>query len=202
MRGQKLDELDPPFKLRGARRVGNGPFSNGEWSHEVELEGRAYRVSIRRGERRLIAYKPRGKNVGWQWIGGVQRDERGPDDDGARWRYIWDGEVAKSTGARGILLAAGLTSTVGARWWRFLSGLVLLARAIHGREHPRCVSKDADDKARNLDKVRNWYRLGDTPRHECPTLCEHEWREHTYSPSMEDCRKCPAVRRVGTKEVL
>lgn len=198
----KLDDVDPPFRLTGERREAAHPFNAGEWSQELTLDGRAYRVAIRRGNRVRIAFKPAGKNMGWQWIATVQRDERRPEDDGARWRHVWDGEVTKSTGARGILIAAGLTAEVGVRWWRFLSSLVGLARAIHGAEHPRCVSKDADDKARKLDKMRGWYRLGDTPQHVCPTACDHDWRDHMYSGGMDECRKCSAVRRVSTGEIL
>ena len=58
-------------------------------------------VGVERGKRVRIAYKPRGRNIGYKWYGFV-RDGKGHE--------IWSGLVTKSLGVNGVLKLAGLIS--------------------------------------------------------------------------------------------
>ena len=68
------------------------------WTRNCRVNGVAYCVSMRRGNPVRIAYKPRGKNRGWQWYGSVY-------SNGQR---VWVGRVPGSLGVRGILIDAGI----------------------------------------------------------------------------------------------
>ncbi len=69
------------------------------WSRKVAVDGVVYWVEVRRGKAVRIPYKPRGRNIGYWWIGYV-RTEQG--------QQVWRGLTIKSIGARGLLLDAGV----------------------------------------------------------------------------------------------
>lgn len=69
------------------------------WSRKVTVDGVEYRVGVEQGKAVRIPYKRRGQNRGYRWYGFV-RDTAG--------KAIWEGEVAKTLGARGLLGLAGL----------------------------------------------------------------------------------------------
>lgn len=73
-------------------------FAGDRW-RTVLVNGVQYQVGVVKGKRVRIAYKPRGKNVGFWWHGEV-RDSSGG--------CVWTARVTKSAGVRGILRAAGL----------------------------------------------------------------------------------------------
>lgn len=59
----------------------------------------SHRARRERGRKVRIAFKPRGQNVGWRYVGFV-RDARG--------REVWADRVCGTLGARGLLRRAGL----------------------------------------------------------------------------------------------
>ena len=63
------------------------------WSRNCRVGGTEYCVSVRRGKSVRIAYKPRGKNRGWQWYGSVYSNGK----------CLWSGRVPGSIGVRGVL---------------------------------------------------------------------------------------------------
>lgn len=75
--------------------------SGGGWSRNVKVGELEYAVSVSRDKPARIAFKPRGQNRGWTWVGRVFRigDNAG---------QIWSGDVAGSIGARGLLIRAGV----------------------------------------------------------------------------------------------
>lgn len=68
------------------------------WSRRCRVDGVEYRVSVQRGKAVRIPYKPRGKNRGWQWQGTVYSNGR----------CVWSDRVPGSSGARGMLIRAGV----------------------------------------------------------------------------------------------
>jgi hypothetical protein len=62
-------------------------------------DGRKFFVSVTKGSRRRIAFKPRGENWGWRWYGAVN------DANGVR---LASEIVTGSIGVRGLLKLAGL----------------------------------------------------------------------------------------------
>lgn len=85
----KLELLEPKHEYR---------FGGG-WSRRVSVDGVNYVVGVERGRAVRIAYKPKGQNKGFKWWGFV-RDEKG--------RRIWEDEVGKALGVRGLLAYAGV----------------------------------------------------------------------------------------------
>lgn len=69
------------------------------WSRDVVVDGVTYVVSLAAHGRYRIAFKPRG-TYGSHWYGRVVRRES--------WAEVWEGRVEKSTGVRGMLIAAGV----------------------------------------------------------------------------------------------
>lgn len=69
------------------------------WSRKVTVAGTGYIVGVERGRPVRIAFKPRGQNRGYTWHGFV-RDAGG--------KRIWEGEVVKTLGVRGLLKRAGV----------------------------------------------------------------------------------------------
>lgn len=65
----------------------------------VDVDGRRFFVAVEQGKRVRIAFKPRGKNVGHQYVGYV-RDDKG--------KTLWSDRVAKSAGIRTLLKLAGV----------------------------------------------------------------------------------------------
>lgn len=167
-RGKKLEPTIPTIRL-GALKLGTGPFSAGEWSREVEIGDRRYRVTMRRGQRVRIAYKPAGQNWGYRWVADVWRaDARAGEKSN-----VWSGEVGKSAGVRGILLAAGVVTTES-KWWRdFLATWFWISSALHRREHPQCTSPDDA-------------RFGRTERFELRHVCQLTCERHE-----EGYERCP-----------
>ena len=136
-RGGKLEPTIPTIQL-GELKLGTGLFTTGEWSREVDVGQRRYRITLRRGQRVRIAFKPAGKNWGYRWVADVWRvDARAGEKSN-----VWSGEVAKSAGVRGILLAAGIVTTEPKWWTEFLAAWFWIGSAIHRREHPQCVNPD------------------------------------------------------------
>lgn len=68
------------------------------WNRACKYNGVEYRVSVARGRRVRIPYKPRGRNIGWKWQGAVYTVNR----------CLWSGEVPGSIGVRGLLTYAGV----------------------------------------------------------------------------------------------
>lgn len=65
------------------------------WSRAVRVDGVDYYVSVSAGKRVRIAFKPRGKNIGFHWVGRVVRKGAGE---------IWySPDVGKSAGVKGLL---------------------------------------------------------------------------------------------------
>lgn len=110
MRGQRLKRVEPAITRIGDRRwvhygnVDNARSRTGEWSQQVEVAGRRYYVRVGRGRSVRIPYKPRGHNIGFRWYAEVYSV-----DPHAK---VWDGEVGKSLGVRGILIDAGIVREV------------------------------------------------------------------------------------------
>jgi len=75
--------------------------SSSGWSRLCRNCGFEYHVSVQQGKRVRIAFKPRGKNIGYHWHGTVRRDGK----------TIWEGRVPKSIGVRGLLAHAGVITT-------------------------------------------------------------------------------------------
>lgn len=73
--------------------------SGGGWSRHVVYRGTQYVVGVERGRAARIAFKPRGRNLGWHWCGFVRN---------AAGRQLWSGRVGKSVGVRGLLQYAGI----------------------------------------------------------------------------------------------
>lgn len=72
------------------------------WSRDVIVDGQEYSVSVARGKRVRIAFRPRGRNIGWHWYAQVWTIGK----DGKR---VWGPErVPGSLGVRGILKDAGI----------------------------------------------------------------------------------------------
>lgn len=71
----------------------------GGWVRTATVAGTSYLVGVERGKPVRIAFKPKGQNLGYTWWGFVRTPEG---------KRIWEGEVGKSLGARGLLLAAGI----------------------------------------------------------------------------------------------
>jgi hypothetical protein len=67
------------------------------WSRKVTVDGVVYIVGVERGKSVRIAFKPKGQNKGFQWWGFV-RDAAG--------KHLWEGDVPKTFGVRGLLTAA------------------------------------------------------------------------------------------------
>jgi hypothetical protein len=162
MRGQRLEAVHPPIKL-GLLRESTGPFAGGEWSREVEAGGRLYRVKLRRGERVRIAFKPAGKNWGHRWVADVWR----ADTHEGEKSHVWNGEVGKSAGVRGILIAAGVVWTESG-WWGAWNRLWLQIGAVsHRLVHPQCGDPDKPRFGRTCDHYG-------TIEHVCQLTCaEH-----------------------------
>jgi hypothetical protein len=76
-----------------------GKRADGSWGRTVRVGEKTYRVTLTRGARVRIAFKPRGENIGFRWYGAVY-------DAGAR--ELWHGRVEKSTGVRSMLVWAGV----------------------------------------------------------------------------------------------
>ena len=69
------------------------------WSRRAEHDGKEFHCSVMRGKRVRIAYKPRGPGAfGFWWFGSVRVDGK----------LIFNGQVAKSIGCRGLLKMAGV----------------------------------------------------------------------------------------------
>lgn len=167
-RGRKLEPTIPAIHL-GAVKLGTGPFAGGEWSREVEVGDRRYRVTLRRGQRVRIAFKPAGKNWGHRWVADVWRADVREDEKS----NVWSGEVAKSAGVRGIMLAARVVTTES-KWWRdLLATWFWIGSAIHRRAHPQCMSpEDA--------------RFGRTERFDLHHICQLTCARHE-----EGYERCP-----------
>lgn len=132
-RGQKLEPVHPAIEL-GPRQKSTGPFCTGEWRQEAWVGNSLYQVTMRRGQRVRIPYKPRGQNIGFKWIADVYRfTERG----GAS-KHVWGGEVNKSAGVRGILLAAGVVWTESGWWSAWFDLWFTIGRRLHVFAHPQC----------------------------------------------------------------
>jgi hypothetical protein len=71
------------------------------WSRVARVGDQDYQVSVSRGKAVRIAYKPRGKNRGWQWQGAVY----------ANGHCLWADRVAGSIGVRGLLMNAGVVTS-------------------------------------------------------------------------------------------
>lgn len=70
------------------------------WSRKATLDdGRVFWISVTRGKRVRIPFKPRGQNIGFHWHAHVQEY---PKD------HHWAGRVTKSLGVRGCLIEAGV----------------------------------------------------------------------------------------------
>lgn len=69
------------------------------WYRAVRIGEAVYYIAVERGNRVRIAFKPRAEGFGFHWHASV-RD--------AQSRRVWAGRCDKSTGAEGILRAAGL----------------------------------------------------------------------------------------------
>ena len=123
-RGQKFDPVHPTIKL-GLLRESKGPFSSGEWSREVEAGGRLYRVTMRRGQRVRIAFKPAGQNWGHRWVADVWRADARQGEQA----HLWSGEVGKSAGVRGILIDAHVV-------WTFEEGQSIEGRVVRDDGSP------------------------------------------------------------------
>lgn len=67
---------------------------------KVEVAGKVYHAGVERGKRVKIAFKPRGENWGWKWVGFVRDDKGGSLDS--------PGYVSKGTGLAYLLEYAGL----------------------------------------------------------------------------------------------
>lgn len=80
------------------------PFGDG-WVRDVKVGDQGYQVCVSRGRKVRIPYKPRGQNVGFWWNGSVFIE------GGSR---IWCGPVNKTTGVKGLLIAAGVIPKVQA----------------------------------------------------------------------------------------
>ncbi len=93
----KIAKLEEKQVFRGLGDAG--------WSRVVELDdGRRFRVTVSRGNRVRIAFKPAGPGGwGFKWYGRVSEFV-----DLNLHAEIWHGEVGKSIGARGLLARAGL----------------------------------------------------------------------------------------------
>ena len=97
--------MTPLFDLglsRGPGGVVIGPRSvdgfTKDWRCTVWLpNGRQYRVGVRRGQRKRIAFKPRDQMWGFHWIGWVLA----PDGES------WSERVPKSCGVQGLLDYSG-----------------------------------------------------------------------------------------------
>lgn len=70
----------------------------GGWSRRCRVDGVEYHVSLKRGKSVRIPYKPRGKNIGWQYHGAVYSNGR----------CLWSERVNGSAGVRGMLIGAGV----------------------------------------------------------------------------------------------
>lgn len=176
MRGQRLEAVHPPIKL-GLLRESTGPFALGEWSREVEAGGRLYRVKLRRGERVRIAFKPAGKNWGHRWVADVWRADAREGEKS----HVWNGEVGKSAGVRGILIAAGVVWTESG-WWRAWGRLWLqIGAVIHRQMHPQCGDPDKP----RFGRTRDHYG---TIEHVCQLTCA----EHADLRWGERCLRCGA----------
>ena len=68
------------------------------WARRCRVGGVEYQVSVRRGKRVRIAFKPRGQNWGFHYDGTVYADGR----------RLWSDRVPGSIGVRGLLLRAGV----------------------------------------------------------------------------------------------
>lgn len=102
----KIAKLEPRQVFRGV-----AGSSDGGWSRVVELDdGRRFRVTVTRGNRVRIAFKPIGPTgFGYKWYGRVWE----LTDAMVGGRHVdtvevWEGEVGKSIGARGLLTYAGI----------------------------------------------------------------------------------------------
>lgn len=171
-RGQKLAAVIPPIKL-GALKQSTGPFAVGEWSREVDVGDRRYKVTLRHGDRVRIAYKPAGQNWGYRWIADVWRADTREGEKS----HVWDGEVTKSAGVRGILLAAGIVWTEGGWWSAMVRAWFQIGRAAHRRIHPQC----ADPNDLRFGRIKNLYGNAE---HVCQLTCDHPqidvmWRRCT-----------------------
>lgn len=77
------------------------------WSRDATLEdGRMFRVSVTRGRRRRIAYKPRGQNIGFDWWAAVLQVELTGESFPRTVKRFEQFLVNKSNGVRGILKMA------------------------------------------------------------------------------------------------
>lgn len=72
------------------------------WSRLCSVDGVEYYVLHEQGKRVRIPYKPRPHNYGFHWFGNIYKDGK----------RLWRGQVQKSTGARGILKAAGIIKEI------------------------------------------------------------------------------------------
>lgn len=183
-RGQKLAPVYPPIRL-GERKIATGLFTEGDWTQEAEVDGKRYQVAIRRGQRVRIAFKPRGQNWGYRWAGSVWR----VDPKSGEKARVWDGEVAKSTGVRGILLTAGIVHTLDGWCTKFYRAWHSISSAYHARCHPAC--RDPEDG--RFARVEPYTRA-----HVCQLTCAHpDRRPHQV------CKRCglrdqPAQKRQET----
>lgn len=76
-------------------------FSHGRgWCRPVTVDGVQYTVGVERGQKVRIAFKPRGPQGWGYWWHAFVND--------AKEKRIWQAQVDKSIGARGILSAAML----------------------------------------------------------------------------------------------
>jgi hypothetical protein len=84
------------MKIEFTSETQSGLF--GDWSRKCRVSGRDFHCSVRRGKAVRIPYKPRGRNMGWQWHGSVYCDGK----------CLFSGKVPKSIGVRGLLIEAGI----------------------------------------------------------------------------------------------
>lgn len=79
-------------------------FQHGRgWRRTVWVDGVEYIVGVEQGQRVRIAYKPRGPEGWGYWWHGFVNDAKG--------KRLWQAQVNKSTGARGLLRFAKLIGT-------------------------------------------------------------------------------------------
>lgn len=110
----KIAKLEPRQVFRGV-----AGSSDGGWSRIVHTDDhRKFRVTVTRGNRVRIAFKPIGPTgFGYKWYGRVweltQVSMTSPQHHTLSEQHevsteIWHGEVGKSIGARGLLTYAGI----------------------------------------------------------------------------------------------
>lgn len=188
-RARKLEPTIPAIRL-GEKKLGTSSLSAGDWSREVEVGDRRYRITLRRGQRVRIAYKPAGSNWGYRWMADVWRaDVRAGEKSN-----VWSGEVAKSAGVRGILLAAGVVTTQSEWWKEFLTTWFWIGSAIHRREHPQCVDPEDARFGRT-----EYAAIPRTARFERRNICQLTCTQH--EEGYKRCCPCcgaPFKRRPST----